>query len=127
MSKQKNYDVVTENEIGYLKAGDYFIPEIELKPIEVKRLGKYGRMRRVFLQEYNPMLLNDLVLTEQLFPHLYEVQEIAEKIVEVLMEGLLEKNPAPEKEADAMAWTRHMNMLKAMAEEVVLAEVTYCE
>lgn len=114
MSKQTNYDVITENEIGYLKAGDYFIPTIEPRPIEVKRLGKYGRRRRAFLQEYNPMLLNDLVLTEQLFPHLYEVQEIAEKRVQTIMEGLLEKNSAPEKEIDAMAWTRHMNMLKAM-------------
>ena len=73
------------------------------------------------------MLFNDLVLTEQLFPHLYEVQELAEKRVEVIMKGLLEKNPAPEKEMDAMAWTRHMNLLKAMAEEVVLAEIIYSE
>ena len=125
MSKQKNYDVVTENEIGYLKAGDYFIPAIELKTIKVKRLGKYGRMRRAFLQEYNPMLFNDLVLTEQLFPHLYEVQELAEERVEVIMEGLLEKNPTPKKETDAMVWTRHMNMLKAMAEEAVVREIIY--
>lgn len=85
-------------------AGDYLIPAIELQPIEVKRLGKYGRIRRAFLQEYNPMLFDDLVLTEQLFPHLYEVQEIAEKRVEVIMKGLLEKNPASDKEKDAMAW-----------------------
>lgn len=37
------------------------------------------------------MVFDDLVLTEQLFPHLYEVQEIAEKRVEVIIEGLLEK------------------------------------
>lgn len=125
MSKQKNYDVVTENEIGYLKTGEYFIPAIELKPIEVKRLGKYGRMRRASLQEYNPMLFDDLVLTEQLFPHLYEVQELAEERVEVIMAGLLEKNPTPKKETDAMAWIRHMNMLKAVAEEAVVREIIY--
>lgn len=38
------------------------------------------------------------------------------------MEELLEKNPAPEKEKDAMAWVRHMNGLKAQAEEVVMTE-----
>lgn len=43
------------------------------------------------------------------------------------MVGLLEKNPAPDKETDAMAWVRHMNMLKAMAEEVVVREVIYRE
>ena len=78
-----------------------------------------------FLQEHNPMLFDDLVLTEQMFPHLYEVQEIAEKRVEVIMAGLLEKNPAPDKETDAMAWVRHMNLLKEMAEEIVVREVIY--
>lgn len=114
-----------KNQKNCMSVGDYFIPAIELKPVEDKVLNKYGRMRRAFLQEQKPMLFDDLVLTEQLFPHLYEVQEVATKRVEVIMAGLLEKNPAPDKEADAMAWVRHMNLLKAMAEEVVVREVIY--
>ena len=114
-----------KNQKNCMPVGDYFIPAIELKPVEDKVLNKYGRMRRAFLQKQKPMLFDDLVLTEQLFPHLYEVQEIAEKRVEVIMAGLLEKNPAPDKETDAMAWVRHMNLLKAMAEEVVVREVIY--
>ena len=110
-----------------MSVGDYFIPAIELKPVEDMVLNKYGRMRRAYLQEQKPMVFDDLVLTEQLFPHLYEVQEIAEKRLEVIMAGLIEKNPAPDKETDAMAWVRHMNLLKAMAEEVVVREVIYNE
>lgn len=53
------------------------------------------------------------------------MQEIAEERVEVIMAGLLEKNPAPDKETDAMAWVGYMNMLKAMAEEIVVAELLY--
>lgn len=113
------------NQKNCMPVGDYFIPQIELKPVEDKVLNKYGRMRRVFLQEHNPMLVDDLLLAEQLFPHLYEVQEIVEKRVEVIMTGLLEKNPASDKEMDAMAWVRHMNLLKAMAEEVVVRELIY--
>ena len=116
-----------KNQKNCMPVGDYFIPAIELKPVEDKVLNKYGRMRRAFLQEQKPMIFDDLVLTEQLFPHLYEVQEVAEKRVEVIMAGLLEKNLAPDKEADAMDWVRHMNMLKAMAEEVVVREVIYSE
>ena len=123
MSKQKNNEVLKYNEPAFAGAGDYWIPLIKLQPVEEKRLNKYGRMRRVFLQEQKPIIFDDLVLTEQLFPHLYEVQEIVEKSMEVIMTGLLEKNPAPDKEADAMAWVRHMNLLKAMAEEVVVREV----
>ena len=114
-----------KNQKNCMPVGDYFIPTIELKPVEDKVLNKYGRMRRAFLQEQKPMLFDDLVLTEQLFPHLYEVQEVAEKRVKVIIIGLLEKNPAPDKEMDAMAWVRHMNLLKAMAEEVVVREIIY--
>lgn len=32
------------------------------------------------------------------------------------MVGLFEKNPASDKEMDAMAWVGYMNMLRAMAE-----------
>lgn len=113
------------NQKNCIPVGDYFIPEIELKPVEDKVLNKYSRMRRIFLQEQKPILFDDLVLAEQLFSHLYEVQEIAKKRVEVIMAGLLENNPAPDKEADAIAWVRHMNLLKAMAEEVVVREVIY--
>lgn len=113
------------NQKNCMPVGDYFIPQIELKPVEDKVLNKYGRMCRVFLQEHNPMLVDDLLLAEQLFPHLYEVQEIVEKRVEVIMTGLLEKNPASDKEMEAMAWVRHMNLLKAMAEEVVVRELIY--
>ena len=125
MSKQKNNEVLKYNEPAFAGAGDYWIPLIKLQPVEEKRLNKYGRMRRVFLQEQKPIIFDDLVLTEHMFPHLYEVQEIVEKSMEVIMTGLLEKNPAPDKEADAMAWVRHMNLLKAMAEEVVVREVIY--
>lgn len=106
-----------------MSTGDYFIPAIELKSVEDKVLNKYGRMCRAFLQENNPMLSDDMVLTGQLFPHLYEVQEIAEKRVEVIMTRLLEKTPASDKETDAMAWVGHMNMIRAMVEEVVIREV----
>ena len=82
-------------------------------------------MRRVFLQEHNPILFDDLVLTKQLFPHLNEVQKIAEKRVQVIMARLLEKNPAPDKETDAMAWVGHMNLLREMAEEAVVREIIY--
>ncbi len=71
------------------------------------------------------MLFDELVLAEQLFPHLYKVQETAKARVERIMVGLLANNPAPDKETDAMAWIRHMNTIKAMAGEVVVREVIY--
>ena len=39
------------------------------------------------------------------------------------MTDLLEKNPAPDKATQQMAWVKHMNSLKAQAEEIVTAEL----
>ena len=47
--------------------------------------------------------------------------------MEVIIVGLFKKNPAPDKKTEVMAWVKHMNMLKAVAEEVVLRELVCCK
>ena len=111
------------SEMTYRQAGDYRIPNIRLENEETRPLGKYGRMRRAFLEQNNPMLLNDLILTESLFPHLWEIEETAKARVELLMNQYLKNNPAPEKETDQLGWARHMSSLKAQAEEIVMTEL----
>lgn len=113
--------------LTYTQCGDYYIPDIRLEHTGIQPLGKYGRMRRIFLEQNNPMLFNDMVLTETLFPHLWEVQETCEKRMELLMEELLAKNPAPDKATQQLAWVAHMNSLKVQAEEIVLRELVYEE
>lgn len=43
----------------YRREGDYFIPNIELPDTGTAPLGKYGRMRRRYLQEYRPASIPD--------------------------------------------------------------------
>ena len=112
-----------ENNLTYTRNGDYLIPDIQLSVQEQKPLGKYGRMRRAFLQENNTLLYNHLILTEKLYPHLWEIQETATARMEQMMADLLKANPAPDKKLNQMAWVQHMNMLKAQAEEVILTEL----
>ena len=111
------------NEMTYRQAGDYRIPALRLENEGQRTLGKYGRMRRAYLEQNNPMLLNDMILTETLFPHLWEIEDTANARVELLMKQYLEQNPAPDKETDQLGWVRHMNSLKAQAEEIVTAEL----
>ena len=111
----------------YTKCGDYYIPDIRLEHTGTQTLGKYGRMRRTFLEQNKPMLFDDMVLAEMLFPHLWGVQQTCEKRMESLMEELLAKNPAPDKATQQLAWVAHMNSLKAQAEEIVLRELVYEE
>ena len=113
------------NELTYTMNGDYLIPDIRLKETETRTLGKYGRLRRAYLQEHRPILFNNLLLSENLFPHLWETQEAALRRLEQITQELLKKNPAPNKQTHQMEWVQHMNSLKAQAEEVIMSELIY--
>ena len=113
--------------LTYTQCGDYYIPDIKLVNVETQILGKYGRMRRAFLEQNRPMLFNDMILTESLFPHLWEVQQTCAMRIELLMTDLLAKNPAPDKATQQLEWVAHMNSLKAQAEEIILRELVYEE
>ncbi|GHV17865.1 hypothetical protein FACS189425_05080 [Clostridia bacterium] len=68
-------------EISYHKHGDYLLPDITLseQPGEFPPIGRYGKMRRAFLKEHAPAMYSWLLLTEQLFPHLRDVDAIADE------------------------------------------------
>ena len=70
-------------------------------------------MRKMFLKEHKTMTYNDVILSETLIPYLMEVQDTAQNRMNLLMEQLLEKNPALNKKVNQMAWLQHMNSLKA--------------
>ena len=112
-------------ELNYTKNGDYLIPDIQLSVQEQKPLGKYGRMRRAFLQENNTLLYNHLILTEKLYPHLIEIDETAQSRLEQMMPQLAKDAGATEqlKASDPMRWVGLMNTCKAQAEEILLAEL----
>ena len=110
-------------ELTYTKQGEYYLPNLTLGETEEQPLGKYGMMRRSFLQENKPILYNDLILKGKLFDHLREIEETASRRMEQMMKELLEKNPAPDKKTHQMEWVQHMNALKAQAEEVILNEL----
>ena len=61
----------------------------------------------------------------KLFPHLWEVQEAAERRLEQITEGLLAQDPGPDKAADQLGWVQHRNCLKAQAEEIIFSELIF--
>ena len=111
-------------EITYSRNGDYLIPDIKLEETR-GTIGKYGMMRKEYLRNHKKARLSILALQNRLDSHLMEVDSEARQKVEDLTMQLLEKDPAPEKSADSMAWTRHMNRIRAQAEELVVQEIIY--
>ncbi|MCD8127676.1 MAG: TnpV protein [Clostridiales bacterium] len=115
--------------ITYTKCGDYYLPNIALSDTTHYHIGKYGRMRRTFLQEHRPIQYSDPVLTEKLFPHLAEIDEACRQRLEIMIPTTAEQEgvTAALKRADQMEWVRRMNSIKARAEEVILAELVYAD
>ena len=111
-------------ELTYHRKGDYLFPNLTVEEEEVT-IGKYGMLRRTFLKEHRNSLYQSLFLTGKLNRHLEQIEKAAQERMDSQMEKLLEKNPAPDKEADPMAWTAHMNALMATAEESILTELVY--
>jgi len=64
-----------ENSLTYTMNGDYQIPDLKLTEQPKKPLGKYGRMRKAYLKEHRPLIYNQLLLTEKLYPHLIEIDQ----------------------------------------------------
>ena len=116
-------------ELTYTRNGDYLIPDLTLSetPEDARPLGKYGRLRRSYLQEHRPGLYSRLVLSEKLFPHLREIDETANRRLEQMMPEMMKSAGVTEslKASDPMKWVQTMNNLKAQAEEVILNELIY--
>ena len=90
MSKQNNYEVIRENELGYLQTGDYFIPDLKL-PQENRSIGKYGRMHRDYLQEHNPIRFDDLVLEGKLWTYLADLDEQVQNRLQLIIRKMQEE------------------------------------
>jgi hypothetical protein len=56
-----------------------FSPRHTLRdPPNPEPLGRYARMRRAYLREHRPIIYNRLLLGEELFSHLREIDEAAD-------------------------------------------------
>ena len=114
-------------ELTYQSSGDYLIPNLTLTEQEQTPLGKYGRMRKKYLQEHRPVLWNQMILSETLYPHLREIDAAANSRLEQIIPALAKAAGATEelKANDPLAWTGLMNTCKAQAEETILTELVY--
>ena len=114
------------NNMNYVLVGDYYIPDLKL-PHEERPIGKYGRMHREYLKEYNLMMFNDLVLDGQFWTYLADLNEQAQERLSLIVEQMKVSEGVTEelKAADQMAWIRAMNSIHNRAEEIVLEEIVY--
>ena len=115
------------SELIYRRNGDYLLPEMGLTEAEKKPLGKYGMMRRQYLEQHRPGLYTRLLLSGKLMEHLQEIESTAQTRLETIMESLKKQNGVTEdlKATNQMAWVARMNSLKNQAEEMIFSELIF--
>lgn len=112
-------------ELTYRKAGDYFIPNLEVP--EAPKVGKYGMLQRSYLRENRQGIYTGLLLSGKLNKHLEEVDRQATEMVEHLVFQMVKLQGVTEelKAQDQLKWVGLMNNIRAEAEEIVLKELIY--
>lgn len=106
---------------------NYEIPAIGLSEAATENMGKYGRMRKHYLQAYRPGLYNSLLLSGTLYTHLLEIDQTARKRLELMMPEMA-KVAGATKELKAHAplrWVGLMNICKAQVEEIIFSELIW--
>ena len=106
---------------------DYEIPAIGLSEAATENMGKYGRMRKQYLQAHKPELYNSLLLSGTLHTHLLEIDQTARKRLELMMPEMAKAAGATQelKARDPLRWAGLMNTCKAQIEEVILNELIW--
>ena len=119
--------VFEANGLRYVQNGDYFIPDLGLTEQEQKPLGKYGMMRRKYLEENRTGLYTRMILDGTLMAHLQEIDETCHKRLEQMIPQMAKAEGVTEalKAKDQMAWVQKMNSLHACAEEILFNELIY--
>ena len=113
--------------ITYHEENGYLSPDVVIGWDATHPIGKYGRMRKKYLQEYHPVLFEIMVMNGTLFYHLIETEEAVQTRLEVMIPALAKEAGATEalKAADQMKWVGIMNACKAQAEEIIFTEIIY--
>ena len=111
--------IIGENGISYTLGEDgLYYPDIRLPEGTHYEIGRYGRMRALYLE---------LLLDGNLNEYLHQMDEECYQMMERLVEQMKAKHGVTEqlKSENQMQWVGMMNNIRHCAEEVVLRDIVY--
>ena len=116
-------------ELTYTEQNGLLIPDLVLDDQPTGSLGKYGRMRKRFLEQKHDGTFSALVLSGKLTRHLQDIDQTAKEQMATLTRRLAAAEGVTEslKAQDPLAWVRRISSIRHRAEEMVLHEVVYGE
>ncbi len=111
----------------YTRKNGYLYPNIVLPEEDREAIGKYGRMRKRYLEEHRPVIYNQLFISGKLFSHLREIDRTSHEQMEMMVGQMAKAEGVTErlKAEDQMEWVQRMNSIRNRAEEIILDELIY--
>ena len=119
--------IINENGISYVLSSDgMYYPALKYDTAE-PHYGKYGLLRKQFLQEHHKGYYTALLLRGKLTEQLNQIDDIANARMDFLVSQMQNQLHVAEtlKAHDEMAWVREMNNIYNAAEEIVLSNLIY--
>lgn len=110
--------------LKYELQGDYYVIAGE-NADELPSIGIWGQRHLRWLKQNRRVAYTNLVTSGRLHEYLQEIDAQADEQLSLLIrqiaaaEGVTEQKKA----ADQMGWVRHMNSIRARAEEIMLNEI----
>ncbi len=114
-------------ELTYTEHNGVLIPDLVLDDQPPGSLGKYGRMRKRFLEQRHDGTFSTLVLSGKLTEHLLDIDRTAKEQLEATVSRMAAAEGVTErlKATDQMEWLRRINSIRSRAEEMVKNDLIY--
>ena len=111
----------------YTRKNGYLYPNIVLPEEDREPIGKYGRIRKRYLEEHRPVIYNQLFVSGKLFSHLREIDRASHERMEMMVGQMAKAEDVTEqlKAENQMEWVQRMNSIRNRAEEIILDELIY--
>ena len=111
----------------YTVVNGVLLPNLVLDAPPPGTLGKFGRMRKRYLEQKHDGTFSALILSGKLTEHLLEVDQTARDQLAALTRQLAANQGVTEdlKNRDQMEWVRRMNSIRNRAEEMVKHDLIY--
>ena len=118
---------ISENGIHYTLHGDYYFPDLDLPEGSRQSIGHYGRMRKAYLEEHRPGLYTRLILSDKLYEHLAETDQVCRDRMKRMIAQMAEAEGINEKlkASDQLGWISRMSSIRHRVEEIVLDELVF--
>lgn len=113
--------------VTYTTVGSIQIPDLVMNAQPEGNIGKYGRMRKRYLEQKRDGTFTALVLSGKLTEHLLDVDRTAREQLEAAVSQMAAAEGVTErlKSADQMEWLRRQKSIRARAEEIVIRKMVF--